>query len=535
MREVKRRARVSVEANWIDRLVSYVNPTAGRNRMQARFQMAIAGGFIGGRKDRKATKDWGTRTSSADADILPDLPILRDRSRDLCRNSPLAGGAINTMVTSIVGSGLKLQARPDLKAIGMSDAEGDAWKNSVETLWRAWAERQHCDATMTQNFYGIQATAFRSVLESGDIFMTLPFRSSRTSPFSLRLQMIEGDRVCNPNYTSDTKDLAGGVALDNLGAPESYWILREHPGALRPQPKTWDNFPAFGANTGRRNVLHVFDKRRPGQTRGYPVLAPVIETLKQLDRYTEAEIMAAVVSGMFSVFITTEQGEGLDLGEVSGAPAASPQAGGDFKLGNGAIVDLAPGEKIEVANPGRPNQAFDPFVQAILRQIGVALELPFELLIKHFTASYSAARAALLEAWRFFRVRREWLAMTLCQPVFETWLEEAVARGLVDAPGFFDDPMIRAAYCGADWVGDAPGAIDPYKEIQAAQLRLQVGVSTLEKETAAFDGSDWESNHQQQVKERAARRRDGLEHEAPATEQAPANKPNDNTDGMTEQ
>src|SRR5690606_12542726 len=119
------------------------------------------------------------------------------------------------------------------------------------------------------------------------------------------------------------------------------------------------------------------------------------------------------------------------------------------------------------ANPGRPNAGFDPFVLAVLRQIGVALELPYEVLIKHFTSSYSAARAALLDAWRFFRRRRAWLARKFCQPVYEAWLADAVATGLVDAPGFFADPVRRASWCGARWIGDAPGQIDPQKEVDA--------------------------------------------------------------------
>ena len=40
-----------------------------------------------------------------------------------------------------------------------------------------------------------------------------------------------------------------------------------------------------------------------------PLLAPIIETLKQLGRYTDAELMAAVVSGMYTVFIETQAPE----------------------------------------------------------------------------------------------------------------------------------------------------------------------------------------------------------------------------------
>jgi lambda family phage portal protein len=189
--------------------------------------------------------------------------------------------------------------------------------------------------------------------------------------------------------------------------------------------------------------------------------------------------------------------------------------------GPGNAVNLVPGESVDSVNPGRPNDSFDPFVQAILRQAGAALELPFEVLVKHYTASYSAARAALLDAWRFFRGRRAWLASYFCQPIYELWLAEAVALGRIRAPGFFADPAIRKAYCGAEWVGDGPGSIDPLKEVDAAERRIQIGTSTLAAESVLHDGGDWESKHRQRAREQAARTAAGLVAD-PAAPPAPA-------------
>lgn len=193
----------------------------------------------------------------------------------------------------------------------------------------------------------------------------------------------------------------------------------------------------------------------------------------------------------------------------------------DFHLGPGAILDLLPYESVEIADPKRPNAAFDQFVLAILRQIGVALEIPFELLVKHFTASYSAAQAALLEAWKFFRSRREWLASMYCQPVYEAVIAEAVAKGYLNAPGFFSDPMIRAAYLGTEWIGPPRGQIDQLKEGKAARERVDMGISTLAEETAALTGGDWERKHQQRAKEKRLRLEAGLDEELTQAE-APA-------------
>jgi lambda family phage portal protein len=223
-----------------------------------------------------------------------------------------------------------------------------------------------------------------------------------------------------------------------------------------------------------------------------PYLAPVIETLKQLGDYTDGELRAALVASLFTVFVKAENGYGLEP-DATGAAATTPAQTGDLtRLGSGAIVELNPGDDISTANPGRPNTAFDPFVQALLRQIGSALEIPFELLIKHFTSSYSASRAALLEAWRFFKGRRSWLAAMFCQPIYEAWMDEAVARGRIAASGYFEDPAIRAAYLRCEWIGDSQGQIDPLKEVTAAEKRLALLLSTYSDETVALSGMDWE-------------------------------------------
>ena len=503
--------KITVRENLFDRLVRYLDPVKAERRFRARAMLALSGSYIGASRSKRSLSQWRTSWGDADSDTLYDLPVLRDRSRDLIRNAPLATGAINTVCTNVVGTGLKLQSRIDREALGMDEAEADAWESNTEREFRLWAESQECDAARTLTFAGVQNLVFRSALESGDVFILMPYIERSGSPYGLKLQAIEGDRVCNESNAPDGLEVSGGVKKDSYGAPLAYHIMDQHPGSiLGLRKRSWTIVPAFGKASGRRNVLHLFWQLRPGQTRGVPYLAPVIEPLKQLDRYTEAELMAAVISGMFTVFIKSETGDG-DLSPMS----PSAEVGGkatdeDYKLASGAIVGLAPGEDIAVADPKRPNTAFDPFVLAILRQIGVSLELPFEVLVKHFTASYSAARAALLEAWKFFATRRYWLSVNFCQPVYEAWMDEAVSMGRISAPGFFDDPLVRKAYLGTEWVGPAKGMIDERAEVEAAQMRVDMGISTLAEETAALTGGDWEKKHVQSAKEFRARKEAGL-------------------------
>ena len=68
-----------------------------------------------------------------------------------------------------------------------------------------------------------------------------------------------------------------------------------------------------------------------------------------------------------------------------------------------SIVNMLPGEKVESPGPGRPSKQFDPFFQAILKQIGPSIGLPYEVLIQHFSSSYSAARALFFKRGSFSR------------------------------------------------------------------------------------------------------------------------------------
>jgi lambda family phage portal protein len=494
----------------LDRAIAFVSPQTGLKRWQARTHMAMLGGYTGARRDRRQTREWNTATGSADNVLLDDLPVLRDRSRDLLRNAPLATGAVNTLVTNVIGTGLNPQAHIDRETLRPYLKDDDAmekWESDAERVFTAWATNPDCDITRSQTFTELQALILRSVLESGDVFILRKYRERVGNPFGTVLQIIEADRI-DGNGTA-------GVEIDDDGAPVAYNVLESYePNA------NGIRIPAFDTD-GRRQVLHVFNRTRPGLTRGVPYLAPVIESLKQLDKYTEAEIMAAVVSSMFTIFVKSEaEGGLLPIGENE--PVSK---GGDYKLSPGAILDLQPNEGIEIANPNRPNAGYDGFVQSILRQIGVALEIPFEILIKHFTASYSAAQAALVEAWKAFSTRRKWIATQFCQPVYEMVITEAIAKGILEAPGFFSDLFVRAAYLGAEWIGPPRGQIDQLKEVRAADYRVRLGISTLEEETAQITGGRWETKHTQRVREFKMRVASGLsETRLPATNTAKENE-----------
>lgn len=496
----------------LDRAVAAVSPRAGLERLKARaLYNYLSGSYTGARTDRRATKDWNPMAQGADADTIGDLPTLRARSSDLVRNHGIAGGAVRTIVTKTIGTGLEAYPKIDALTLGLTADQAADWNRRMKRIFRTLARTTALDVRQRATFYQLQSQACFSALERGDVLCVRRANLRRDALLATTVQLVEADRVRNPLGEPDRPGLVAGIATDADGVITRYHVANRNPGELfGSEPLQWVTIPARGdEGTGLRQAWDLGVRVRPDQTRAVPLLAIAIEPLKQLDRYGEAELMAAVIAAMFTVFIKSEAdlmgGVSTGVDATTGKPAA-PQ----YALGPGAVARMLPGEDIAFANPGRPNAQFAPFVQAWAEQIGAGLELPVELLLKRFQASYSAAKGAQLEAWEPIWVRRDWMAADFCQPIYEAVVAEAVAREWIEAPGFFDDAWVRQAYLQTKWIGPAPGHLDPRAEVEAATDRVIQGFSTLEEETFGLTGGDWEENHEQAARERRARERDGL-------------------------
>lgn len=511
----------------LDRAIAYVSPSAGAERLRIKaesldsqrsgFFVPIQGSYNGARRDRRATSQWSPLSGSANADTLYDMPALRARSRDLLRNSPIGEGAVNTATTNVVGIGLKVRPEINREFLGLEAAAAEEFEEGAERLFNMWANSADCDVTRTNSFDELQELSFRSTLENGDVLAASRFIERAGWPFGYAVQLVEGDRLCNPNFRADRIGLMGGVELDAMAAPVAYHVCNRHPGDLRVAglPLAWDRVEAFGPS-GRRVVHHLFFRKRIEQARGVPFLSTVIETLAQLTRYTDAELMAAVMNACFAITTKSPSGD-VSLGleqDASAAPPANATGAAKNPVAineSGTIVDLLPDESIESFTPARPSPQFDGFVTALLRQVGAALGIPFEVLVLHFEASYSASRAALEMLGQFVVHRRKWVASKLCQPCYENVIAEAIGRGWLRAPGFFADPFIRAAYCQALWVGRPMPSLDPSKDAAADKIYVDMGVKSLERVTLERTGAEFDDVHRQRVAEHKKRADAGLE------------------------
>lgn len=514
LREVLRIRLTSMErfGATVDSLISVFAPRWGFNRLQARASVKMLSSYRGAEKSR-LRGDWTALNGSADADLLDDLPTLRQRSRELNRNDAHASAITGTVVANVVGTGIRPQSRPDADALAITAEDMTRFAKQAERAWRRWCPT--ADSQNRMDFYEIQALVKRQILENGEVFiLPLMIKDEPGRRYSLALEVIEADRVSTPLGMRANQNIRDGVELGPRGEPIAYHIRQRHPGdvmlgtAGAANQQTWVRYLAVNT-AGRKNVLHLYAVKRPGQTRGEPFFAPVLSAFKDLGDMFEAEIVASRVASCFAAFITKTDA----YGAVNANTNTDAQGRKLEEISPGMIEYLNAGEEVSFGDPKRPSGTFAPFVEAVLRSIGSALGLPLELVLKDFSkTNYSSARAALLEARRFFRADQAWLAQRLCQPCWEWILEEAWLREDLPAVDLFGES--REDWMRASWIAPGWGWVDPVKEVESSKLAIEATLSTLADECGA-QGRDWEDVMVQQAREQARRKDLGLAEPVP--------------------
>lgn len=531
--EEKQKSVLSSPMNLRERMVSLFNPERGVGMYKARLdeekreriqevldaaKTASASGYHyhGASKTKNSLIGWITGGGSAEDDIDLQGSTLRIRARDLYAGGGLGRGAPATMVTNVVGWGIRPKPKIDAALLGMSDEAAEEWQQAALREFSLWAKSTMCDATRQNTFWEMQELAFRSMLVSGDVFALFGAKPNPRNPYRLVIRLIEADRVSTPESTGESEAqntdnggrIVDGIEINKDGEVTRYHIATYHPLADEtPDEITWDHIDAFGKDTGMPNVLHLMTVERPEQHRGIPFVSGMIEQVKQLDRYMDGELAASLVAAMLTVFITNDGTQDDSYDSINDSIAEEDKVTDDslhIELGNGNVYELPPGKKVDHVGVNRAPTAFESFVSEVVTMIGSSMEIPYEVLMHRYDHNYTASRSAMLDFWKVVRRYRQHFIDRFNQPIYEQWLAEAVALGRIEAPGFFDDPAVRDAWCGCQWIGTSQGHVQPVQEANAAKIRMETGISTGEQEAMEYNGSNFFENMKQRGREIAA-------------------------------
>ncbi|MFD1330716.1 major capsid protein [Methylopila musalis] len=322
---------------------------------------------------------WVPPLLSADGEWLGERDLSVARIRDLIRNDGWAQAAVDRQVDMTVGATFRLNAKPDAVSLGIGQDEADAFALRIEAKWRKFAEDPtfRADAERDLPVAGLIGLAARELVSVGEAVGLLRWIPRRGWPFATALQMVDADRLSNPYGVADDDELRGGVEYDRDNAAVAYHFRDGHPSDWYVGAKAhhWTRIERFErvGDWDRPKVLHLKEKRRPGQGRGVSRLVSALVKQRLLAKYSESEVKAAALNGSVVGAIYTQMGaeyaaealgqtpggDGVDWGAFNDARR---QFYGDRRVLDEArfvtVADREPGEAIYFEIPHFPHMDY---------------------------------------------------------------------------------------------------------------------------------------------------------------------------------
>lgn len=491
----------------IDSMVSAVNPIAGLRRMQAR--KVIERSYQGAEPSRVSSSKQ-PKNNPADMELMGPFGAdrLRAWARELVRNNSYAWGVVDTIVSSVVGCGIKAQSTFETPAGDDVEAINDA----RDKVWGEWSEV--CDINGIYTLEEMQAIAQREIAEAGEVLvrkLRLPSKTYRGiyRPVPLALEIIEADRLAGDKdtYASgispvNSNRIVRGVEVDELGKPVAYWIYKDHPLQPYAFTRTPERVPA-------NEILHLFRRERVGQTRGVSWFAPALSWIRDLGTYVDNELQASAVASCFTVAIKTETPIG-NLTDPDGGDGIDKAGNRERYIEPGMIMELNPGESVEGLNPGRPNTGAKDWIQLILRGIAVGTGLSYEVVARDYSqTSYSSSRTSQLEDRRRFRCWQQYLIRHMLQPIWDEFFNSAAISALPGFPTSEELLSDRRRYAPVEWQTPEWEWVDPQSEQTASEMALNSFTDTYAN-VLGSRGRSFRQVFYQRAKEDKLRKKLGL-------------------------
>lgn len=484
--------------NVLDSAISFLSPTWGLKRAHARKVLRT----YQGAESNRLTGSKRPRNQSADTELLGPFgaDAARAWARSFVRDNCYACGVVETIATAVVGCGIHAQSM-------VEDAEGndvEALNDARDKAWREWCEVADINGEL--NFAEIQFLALREIVEAGEVLIRMRSVRLEGRPVPLALEMIDADRLALDRDTWAFRETGNrvirGIEMDERGKPLAYWIYPEHPNS------PYINRITEPTRIDASEILHLYRKDRVGQSRGVTWFAPVLSAMRDLGVYIDNELQASAVASCFVAAIKTN-GPGGSLNPTDTSSDTTDDAGNYLEhLEPGLVARLNPGEDIEIVNPARPAAQAEPWINLMVRNIGVGVGLGYEKISRDYSrTTYSSARTAELEDRRRFKRFQQYMIAHLCQPVYDRFCEAAASVGKLTDSGVF--PLLsdllddRRALTPVTWQVPEWEWVDPQNEQNASVSAIQNNMSTLQRECAKL-GINWREVLRQRAKERAA-------------------------------
>lgn len=445
---------MQVRPSLIDRAVETFSPALAARRLSARLTLerlkTLAREYDGAGRGRQ-TANWRARNSSANAEIEAAAPLLRARARDLVRNNPIAANGVQILVSNLVGAGIRPRAKTGNEA---TDARIDA-------LWEEFA--RGCDFHGHTDFHGLIALAVREMIEGGDALVLQRIAPRRGgSQVPLQIEIKEADHLDETKAQSTGaggRRISQGIEYDPEGRRAAYWLLPDHPGDVSRDLRN----STVSVRIPAGQVIHLFERQRT-QDRGVPWLAPVMQSMRDMDDWQHAELVRKKTEACMVGVVISESDD------TSLAPKIKLDDGTSVnEFGPGMIAYATGATDVKFNQPASHGGVYE-WHRVHLHIMASGLRMPYSLLTGDLSqANFASSRVGLNEFRRFIEMT-QWnlIIPKLCQPIWEWFILAANLAG-----------KITLDRVPVEWAPPRFESVNPKQDAEADLLEVRAGFSSL--------------------------------------------------------
>ena len=412
--------------------------------------------------------DFRTSRGTADYELRQALPIVRAKSRWLARNSSSMKRFLWLLKINVIGKkGFMFKSR-----VKQRDGEADESLNKrVEMAWKKWCRRPSVEGRLSMTALLHQRIA--TLARDGEAVWEIVFNPRYHDGISLNpLEADYLDVTLNTIYTGNGNEIRMGVEVDRFNRPVAYHLLTRHPGDVSWVPhnsrRRYRRVPA-------ELIIHTYLQDRAGQTRGEPWASTVVNSVKMLDGYREAETVGrrlrSAIMGFFKKMMPQPQG----IEEMADGYEESDQTF-EMSIEPGMLKEMPTGYEFDKFDPGGSQTDYAQFESQIKTDIAMGLNIS---VVSHGMEtkqiSYSSHRGVIMEDRDFYRCLQEFIIDMDMETIFPIWLKmHMVQDDSVIPPTRFDAIVDAATFRGRGW-----SWVDPRNEVTANVSALQTKQTSL--------------------------------------------------------
>lgn len=441
--------------------------------------------------------------------------LLRKRSKQVFTENLYARGLVRRLITNRINKGLSLEATPDADILGLNRDNLSVWAENTERRFTIWGKNPAlCDYHGMRTWGALQRQADMMSMVSGDVLIVLR-QSAAQLP---NVELVDAEHVTTPMNDRMLRaarnrghTIVDGVELDKAKRHVAFFVRQAN--------GKWRRITTVGSRTGRRQAwLHYGTERLIDDVRGQSLLGLVMQSLKEIDRYRDSELRAAVVNSMIAMWVEKGEDKMGSLPMSGGAKRNDvvttqndSQGRQDVQFSSlmpGMMLqELQQGEKPTSYDTKRPNVNFGNFEAAIINAIAWANEIPPEVLTLAFQNNYSASRGAVNEFKMYLERARTGFGEEFCDPIYQDWLISETMNASITSPGLLEAWRAPAmwdkfgAWMLADWSGAIKPNVDLLKEVKAYQELVAEGWLTRDRASRELTGMKYSKVTQQLASE----------------------------------